>query len=87
MIPQRTRRHRSYKKQPLTIAESDRVVRLLRIQVLAEEAFDNVDKANRWLRQPLVELGHESPLAMVQTGVGALVIETILGKIAWGSAA
>ena len=87
VIPQRTRRHRAEKKQPLTIEESDRAVRLLRVQTLAEDTFGNVDKANAWLRRPLSELHGEAPLAAAQTEAGARVIETILGKIAWGAAA
>jgi putative toxin-antitoxin system antitoxin component (TIGR02293 family) len=87
VIPQRTRRHRADKKQPLTVEESDRAVRLLRTQSLAEETFGDKDKANSWLRRPLTELAHETPLAVAQTEAGARVIETILGKIAWGAAA
>ncbi|WP_274631075.1 antitoxin Xre/MbcA/ParS toxin-binding domain-containing protein [Arvimicrobium flavum] len=87
VIPQRTRRHRAERNQPLTVEESDRVVRLARIQSLAEETFADPGKANRWLRKQLAELGGEMPLNVAQTEAGARVIETILGKIAWGAAA
>ena len=87
VIPQRTRRHRAEKKQPLTVEESDRAVRLLRVQTLAEETFGDVVKANAWRRRPLAELRGEPPLAVAQTEAGARVVETILGKIAWGAAA
>ncbi len=87
VIPQRTRRHRAEKKQPLTIDESDRAVRLLRMQTLAEETFGDEAKANAWLRRPLAELDGETPLDIAQTEAGARVIETILAKIAWGAAA
>jgi putative toxin-antitoxin system antitoxin component (TIGR02293 family) len=87
VIPQRTRRHRAEKKQPLTVEESDRAVRLLRVQTLAEETFGDVAKANAWLRRTLAELHGEPPLAVAQTEAGARVVETILGKIAWGAAA
>ena len=87
VIPQRTRRHRADKQQPLTVDESDRAVRLLRVQSLAEQTFGDQDKASRWLRRPLTELGGEPPLVVAQTEAGARVIETILGKIAWGAAA
>lgn len=87
VIPQRTRRHRADKRQPLTVDESDRAVRLLRVQSLAEQTFGDRNKANLWLRCPLMELGGETPLAVAQTEAGARVIETILGKIAWGAAA
>lgn len=87
VIPQRTRRHRAEKKQPLTVEESDRAVRLLRVQSLAEEVFGDAGKAHRWLRRSLAELGGEAPLTLAQTEAGARVVETILGKIAWGAAA
>jgi len=87
VIPQRTRRHRADRKQPLTVDESDRAVRLLRVQTLAEDTFGDMDKAHRWLRRPLTELGREAPLEVAQTEAGARVVETILGKIAWGAAA
>ena len=87
VIPQRTRRHRAEKRQPLTVDESDRAVRLLRVQTLAEATFGDTEKANRWLRRPLTELGHEAPLVIGQTEAGARVVEAILGKIAWGAAA
>lgn len=86
VIPQRTRRHRAAKKQRLTVDESDRTVRMLRIQTLAEEAFGK-EKAGIWLRRPLKVLGDETPLEVARTEAGARVIETILGKITWGAAA
>jgi putative toxin-antitoxin system antitoxin component (TIGR02293 family) len=87
VIPQRTRRHRAEKNQPLTVEESDRAVRLLRVQTLAEETFGEKKKANRWLRRGLMELHGETPLEIAQTEVGARLVETILGKIAWGAVA
>ena len=55
-IPQRTRRHGVGRRQPLTVEESDRAVRLLRVQTLAEEMLADNEKANRWLRDALTEL-------------------------------
>ena len=87
VIPQRTRRHRAERKQPLSVEESDRTVRLIRIQTLAENTFEDREKAGRWLRKPLAELDGLTPLDVAQTEAGARLIETILGKIAWGAAA
>jgi putative toxin-antitoxin system antitoxin component (TIGR02293 family) len=69
------------------VEESDRAVRLLRIQTLAEETFADRTKAAAWLRRPLAELGGEAPLALAETETGARVIETILAKIDWGAPA
>jgi putative toxin-antitoxin system antitoxin component (TIGR02293 family) len=87
VIPQRTRRHRAEKKQPLTVEESDRAVRLVRIQTIAEETFSDKEKANIWLRRSLAELSGATPLDMIETEAGARVVETILAKLAWGAAA
>jgi len=87
VIPQRTRRHRADKMQRLTVDESDRAVRLLRVQTLAEDTFGDIVKANRWLRRPLTEFGNEAPLVVAQTEAGVRVVEAILGKIAWAAAA
>lgn len=87
VIPQRTLRHRVQKSEPLTVEESDRAVRLVRIQSVAEDTFDDRDKANLWLRRGLSELDGETPLEVAQTEAGVRVVETILAKIAWGAAA
>jgi putative toxin-antitoxin system antitoxin component (TIGR02293 family) len=87
VLPARTRRHRAARAEPLTVEESDRAVRLARIQALAEETFGDAAKANRWLRRDLAELGGKAPLDVAQTEAGARVVETILAKIAWGAAA
>ncbi|RZZ86652.1 DUF2384 domain-containing protein [Pseudoxanthomonas winnipegensis] len=87
VIPQRTRRHRAEKAQPLTVEESDRAVRLLRIQTLAEDTFKDTQKAHLWLRRPLGVLSHETPLDVAQTEAGARLVEAVLARIAWGAAA
>jgi putative toxin-antitoxin system antitoxin component (TIGR02293 family) len=87
VIPPRTRRHRKVRREPLTVDESDRLVRLTRIQAMAEDVFGDVDKANRWLRQPLGVLDGRSPLEVARTDSGARLIEQILAKIDWGAAA
>ncbi|MBV8754162.1 MAG: DUF2384 domain-containing protein [Hyphomicrobiales bacterium] len=87
VIPPRTRRHRKVRREPLTVDESDRLVRLMRVQVLAEDVFGDADKANRWLRQPLGILDGRSPLEVARTDSGARLIEQILAKIDWGAAA
>ncbi|HEY1364546.1 MAG TPA: antitoxin Xre/MbcA/ParS toxin-binding domain-containing protein [Xanthobacteraceae bacterium] len=87
IIPERTRRHRKAKRQPLSIEESDRLVRLTRIQSLAEDVFGDPKNANRWLRQGLGILGGSSPLEIARTDAGARVVEQVLAKIDWGAAA
>ena len=87
IIPERTQRHRKAKRQPLTVEESDRVVRLTRIQALTEDVFGDAEKANRWLRENLAILDGKPPLEVARTESGARVIEQMLAKIDWGAAA
>jgi putative toxin-antitoxin system antitoxin component (TIGR02293 family) len=87
VIPERTQRHRKAKRQPLTVEESDRVVRLARIQSMAEDVFADAEKANRWLREKLGILDGLAPLEVAQTDSGVRVVEQILAKIDWGAAA
>jgi putative toxin-antitoxin system antitoxin component (TIGR02293 family) len=87
IIPARTRRHREAKRERLTVEESDRLVRMARVQSLAEDVFGDADRANRWLREPLGELSSTAPLDWARTEAGARLIEEILARIDWGAAA
>ena len=87
IIPERTQRHRKAKRQPLTVEESDRVVRLTRIQAMTEDVFGDVEKANCWLRENLAILDGKPPLEVARTESGARVVEQMLAKIDWGAAA
>lgn len=87
VIPARTLRHRGERRQPLNQEESDRAVRLLRVQTLAEQTLGNDEKADKWLRRPLAALDGEKPIGLATTEAGARVVESLLEKIAWGAAA
>jgi putative toxin-antitoxin system antitoxin component (TIGR02293 family) len=87
IIPARTQRHRKARKERLTVEESDRLVRLTRIQALAEDVLGDAERANRWLREPLHILDDKTPLDVAQTDSGARVVEQVLAKIDWGAAA
>lgn len=71
----------------LTVDESDRAVRLLRIQSLAEHAFGDSGKAAVWLRRPHHELNNEAPIQAARTEVGGRLVENLLAKIMYGAAA
>lgn len=86
IAPGRTRRLRAQKQDKLTIEESDRAVRLLRIQTLAEDTFGDAARAIAWLRRPLGRAGGQSPLDLARTEAGARAVEEMLAGIAWGAA-
>ena len=87
IIPARTLRHRKARREPLSLEESDRVVRLTRIQALAEDVFGDAEKANRWLREPLGLIDGKTPLEVARSEAGARLIEQLLARIDWGAAA
>jgi hypothetical protein len=67
--------------------DGDRVAHIVRIRAQAEESLGDKERAARWLESPLAELSEATPLDVAQTEVGVRTVETILGKIRWGSAA
>jgi len=87
IIPRRTLAHRIKKKQRLSLEESNRISRVARVYALAVETFSNEDKARRWLRKPLRQLGRRTAMQMLETELGAHQVEAILGRIAYGIAA
>lgn len=84
VIRRRTLAHRRQKKQRLSREESDRLARIARISVQADETFQNPEKAARWLRKPNRGLSGAVPLELLRTGEGARLAETALGRIAHG---
>jgi putative toxin-antitoxin system antitoxin component (TIGR02293 family) len=64
-----------------------RALTMTRIQALAEDVFGDVERANRWLCEPLGILDGKSPLEVARTEAGARLIEQLLAKLEWGAAA
>lgn len=65
-------------------AESDRLARLARLMVRAEQAIGNPDKAHRWLMKPNRALGGQVPLKLLDSDAGASAVEQVLGRIEYG---
>jgi putative toxin-antitoxin system antitoxin component (TIGR02293 family) len=57
------------------------------IEAMARDVFEDIEKANRWLREPLGILDGRTPLEVSQTEEGSRLVERLLGNIAWGGAA
>ncbi len=77
-------RRRAASKARLSPAESDRLARVARVVVRAEEAFGDPEKGRRWLSRPNRALGGERPLMMLDSDLGALAVERVLGRIEHG---
>lgn len=84
VVPKRTLARRLSDGEPLTVEETDRAVRLARIDRLAANVFGEPAKAHRWLRKPKRALGGETPLAYLATEAGARVVEDMLHRIDHG---
>jgi putative toxin-antitoxin system antitoxin component (TIGR02293 family) len=84
VIPRRTLSHRKRRGEPLTTDESDKLARVVRVAALAEETFQDEEKAHGWLRDPNRALGGERPLDLLETEGGARLVEQVLGRIAHG---
>jgi putative toxin-antitoxin system antitoxin component (TIGR02293 family) len=81
VIPARTLQHRRSRREKLTLEESDRVLRVLRILSSAESVYGNRERALTWLRKPHARLEGRSPLSLVKTDTGSRIVEELLIQI------
>jgi putative toxin-antitoxin system antitoxin component (TIGR02293 family) len=84
VIPRRTLSHRRQKSQRLTLEESDKLSRIARLTTRAAETFGSQEDAVGWLREPNGALAGQTPLALLRSGEGAVLVEQILGRIDHG---
>ncbi len=80
----RTLQRKRADKTVLSADESDRLARLARLLVRAQQAFDDREKAYDWMAAPNRALGGERPLALLDSDTGALAVERLLGRIEHG---
>ena len=81
VVPRRTFARRQKRREPLTVEETDRAIRLARIAELAAQTFGDKAKAHRWLRKPKGSLGRATPLAYLASEAGARLVEEMLHRI------
>jgi putative toxin-antitoxin system antitoxin component (TIGR02293 family) len=84
VLPRRTFERRREDEQPLTIVEGDRLLRAVRIALRAIEALGDAVKAHVWLRTPNRALNGEEPMSLLETDIGARLVERTLGRIEHG---
>lgn len=84
VVPKRTLARRQARKEPLTVEETDKALRLARIAGLARQVFGDDAKAHRWLRKPKRELNGATPLAFLASEAGARTVEQMLHRIDHG---
>ena len=81
VIPLRTLQHRRSRREKLTVEESDRVLRLMRLLSQAESAYGSRERALAWLRRPHPRLHDRTPLEMLKTDTGSRIVEELLVQI------
>jgi len=81
IIPARTLQHRRSRKERLTVEESDRVIRALRVLSAAERVYESRTRALEWLRRINPRLNDRSPISLLKTDTGARIVEELLGQI------
>lgn len=81
VVKPRTLSHRRDKGQPLSIDESGRAVRVVRIIEQATGAFGDKDKAMRWLRKAKRRFDGRAPMDMLLTETGGRLVEEMLIQI------
>ncbi|WP_263416022.1 type II RES/Xre toxin-antitoxin system antitoxin [Terriglobus albidus] len=81
VIPSRTLQHRKAKREKLTLEESDRVLRVIRVLSAAEATYGSRERALAWLRRPHTRLDGRAPLSLLKTDTGSRIVEEMLVQI------
>jgi putative toxin-antitoxin system antitoxin component (TIGR02293 family) len=81
VIPTRTLQHRRSRREKLTIEESDRVLRVIRVLSLTESIYGSRERALNWLRKPHPRLDERTPLSLLKTDTGSRIVEELLIQI------
>ncbi|HEU4588652.1 MAG TPA: antitoxin Xre/MbcA/ParS toxin-binding domain-containing protein [Gemmatimonadales bacterium] len=80
----RTLQRKRTQRARLSVDESDRLARLARLVVRAEEALGDRTNAVQWLIRANRALGGNRPLALLDSDAGARAVEQVLGRIEYG---
>jgi len=80
----RTLRRKRAEGTRLSARESDRLARLARVMVRAEESLGDEERATRWLARRNRALGGNRPLTLLDSDAGARAVAQMLGRIEHG---
>jgi putative toxin-antitoxin system antitoxin component (TIGR02293 family) len=80
----RTLQRKRTQRSKLSADESDRLTRLARFVVRAEEALGDRAKGLQWLTRGNRALGGHRPLALLDSDAGARAVDQVLGRIEHG---
>jgi putative toxin-antitoxin system antitoxin component (TIGR02293 family) len=81
IIPARTLQHRRSRREKLTMEESDRVLRMIRLLSSAEAIYGSRERALAWMRKSQPRLDGRTPLSLLTTDTGSRIVEELLIQI------
>ena len=81
VIASRTLQHRRSRREKLTLEETDRVLRVIRVLASAEAIYGSRERALQWLRRPNPRLNDRVPLSLLRSDAGSRVVEELLVQI------
>jgi len=81
VIPARTLQHRRSRREKLTVEESDRVLRMVRVLSNAETVYGDRERALAWMRRANPRLDERTPLSLLKTDTGSRMVEELLIQI------
>ena len=84
ILPTRTLARRKKANENLNQIETDRALRLARIVVEADRIFGDSAKADGWLRSPNRNFSGQTPLSLLKSEAGGILVEQVLGQIDHG---
>jgi len=80
VVPLRTLQHRRSRREKLTVAESDRVLRVARLLSQAKSVYGSRERALAWLRRPHPRLRGRAPLETLKTTPAAVWSKSCLSR-------
>jgi putative toxin-antitoxin system antitoxin component (TIGR02293 family) len=83
-LSQRTVAERERTQQRFSEAESERLLRLLRVRTLARLVFSTNEAVAEWLSTPDHSLRDKAPLDMLRTDLGTTEVENLIRAMAHG---
>ncbi len=81
VIPARTLTHRRARKEKLSVDESDKLARVIRIYEHTQRVFGSAPKALKFLKTPKERFDGRTPIEMLRTDLGGRLVEDWLWQI------
>jgi putative toxin-antitoxin system antitoxin component (TIGR02293 family) len=81
VIPPRTLKHRRQRQEPLSIEESDRLFRVVRMYELAAKVYGDREDGRKWLLSHMDRFDGRTALSMLRTEAGEHAVQEFLIQI------